>query len=139
MTPTTRPPLRGPLCYYSLQVLYLLYLLWEFHELYASPANSGVLPAPFTNNIRSPTLWFDLHPFWYHVTSICLSHISDEGVGAGSGPRSAMKTIVNCFSNWKTHFHDSKFFTGIRTRGLIIFGLVHFLCASEATIFEFNN
>jgi hypothetical protein len=36
MTPTTRPPLRSPLCYYSLQVLYLLNLLWEIHELYAS-------------------------------------------------------------------------------------------------------
>ncbi len=84
-------------------------------------------PAPTTNNIRSPTLWFDLHPFWYHVTSICLSHISDEGVGAGYGPRSAMKTIGNCFSNWKTHFHNSKFLTGIRTRGLIVFGLAHFL------------
>ncbi len=36
MTPTTRPLLRGPLCYYSLQVLYLLNLLWEFHELYVS-------------------------------------------------------------------------------------------------------
>jgi hypothetical protein len=32
----------------------------------------------------------------------------------------------------KTHFHISKFLTGIRTRGLIVFSLVHFLCATEA-------
>ncbi len=54
------------------------------------------------------------------------SHTSDEGVGAGSGPRSAMKTIGNRFSHWKKHFHISKFLTGIRTRGLIVFSLVHF-------------
>jgi hypothetical protein len=51
MTPTTRPPRRGPLCYYSLQVLYLLNLLWEFHELYASPANSGTVFLDFSITI----------------------------------------------------------------------------------------
>jgi hypothetical protein len=55
------------------------------------------------------------------------------GSGAGSGPRSAVKTIGNCFSNWKTHFHISKFLTRIRSRGLIVFSLVHFLRATEAT------
>jgi hypothetical protein len=47
MTPTTRPSLRGPLSYYSLQVLYLLNLLWEFHELYAS-----LLQLPTTSAVR---------------------------------------------------------------------------------------
>ncbi len=107
--------------YYSLQVLSLESLMGVSWVICFSAANSvdepltSLLtwdvppPAPTTNNIRSPTLWFD------------------------SGPRSAMKTIGNCFSNWKTHFHNSKFLTGIRTRGLIVFGLVHFLCATEVT------
>jgi hypothetical protein len=58
MTPTTRPPLRGPLCYYSLQVLYLLNLLWEFHELYAS-----LLQLPTTSAVRrcgSTSTHFDI-------------------------------------------------------------------------------
>ncbi len=45
-------------------------LAWDVHQF-----------APTTNNIRHPTLWFGHHSSWYYVTSICLSHISDEGVG----------------------------------------------------------
>jgi hypothetical protein len=33
--------------------------------------------------------------------------------GWGPVPDLAVKTIGNCFSNWKTHFHISKFLTGI--------------------------
>jgi hypothetical protein len=66
-----------------------LNLLWEFHELYVFSAANYQQHPQSDVVVRPP-------PIWYHVTSICLSHISDEGVGAGSGPCSAMKTIGNC-------------------------------------------
>ncbi len=113
--------------------LILEYVLpcWLFRNSFCYPTHSSCVDeplrsllawdvpphAPITNNICSPNpmLWLGYHPVWYHVTSICLSHVSDEGMGAGLGPRSAMDTIGNCLSHWKTHFHISK--TRIRTRG----------------------
>ncbi len=81
---------------------------WGHHHLSEHPQSNGVVwPSPI---------------LILHYKHMPLIYISCEGVGAGSGSRSAMKTIGNRFSDWKNTFSHFKVFTRIRTRDLIVFG-----------------